>query len=107
MSMALEGLRQVNAWTPSAIQDYSYRLFEPLFHFIEGKEGHIDRSEFSSGHLRALDIPGVWDVRKLKDELEKRSVRVSQRGNSLRVSTSVFNEPEDIAVLIEVLEQQS
>ena len=61
------------------------------------------RPEFRSAHLVGLRLPEGADPRSLVDELADRSVFVSVRGNSVRVSAHMWNTPADIDRLLEGL----
>ncbi len=61
------------------------------------------RPEFRSAHLMGLRLPEGADPRSLASELASRSVHVSVRGNSVRVSAHMWNTPSDIDRLLEGL----
>ncbi|MDE0230674.1 MAG: aminotransferase class V-fold PLP-dependent enzyme [bacterium] len=60
-------------------------------------------SQFRSAHLVGLRLPEGADPRSLVAELADRSVFVSVRGNSVRVSVHMWNTREDIDRLMEGL----
>ena len=57
-------------------------------------------SEFRSAHLMGLRLPEGADPRSLVTELASRSVYVSVRGNSVRVSAHMWNTQDDIDRLL-------
>ena len=61
------------------------------------------RSEFRSAHLVGLRLPVGADPRSLVTELASRSVYVSVRGNSVRVSAHMWNTRADMDRLLEGL----
>ena len=61
------------------------------------------RPEFRSAHLVGLRLPEGADPRSLVEELADRSVFVSVRGNSVRVSAHMWNTAADIDRLLEGL----
>ncbi|MCY4650515.1 MAG: aminotransferase class V-fold PLP-dependent enzyme [bacterium] len=61
------------------------------------------RSEFRSAHLAGLRLPEGADPRSLVTELASRSVYVSVRGNSVRVSAHMWNTREDMDRLLQGL----
>ena len=61
------------------------------------------RPEFRSAHLVGLRLPEGADPRSLVAELADRSVFVSVRGNSVRVSAHMWNTTADIDRLLEGL----
>ncbi len=60
-------------------------------------------AEFRSAHLVGLRLPEGADPRSLVEELADRSVFVSVRGNSVRVSAHMWNTAADIDRLLEGL----
>lgn len=105
MPMLQEALRQVRAWQVPDIQAYAGQLTEPLYRFLEEKEVELEEPDFVAKHLFSLPLPKRVDPHRLKRLLDENQVYVSMRGTALRVAVSVYNTPEDIARLQEVIEQ--
>ena len=99
MPIAKEGLSQILLWKPTEIQKYAANLAQPLFEFLKA-----DNLSFSN-HLFSLPMPDRIDKEKLNENLRKRKIILSQRGESLRVSINVFNDEKDIEALIETIDQ--
>lgn len=99
MPIAKAGLNQIIAWSPEAIQEYDKKLTTPLFDYLKIN----DNSSFSN-HLFSLPIPETVDKERLQENIKKNKIIVSQRGESIRVSVNVFNDPKDIQALIRAID---
>ncbi len=97
------GLQQVNAWGASNIQAYCAGLWsavEPLLN----KAG-IQLPEERAQHLVGLKLPNHIDTKKLTEEINRRGLSVSYRGDSMRVSPNCYNTMEEMAELAGALLQ--
>jgi len=103
MPMLKESLKQLNNWTPEAIQNYCKTLNQPLKDYVSSIGIPLEEETYSGHHLFALPLTKDLDEHKLNLELEKRKIILSARGEHLRVSTNVFNDENDILELIEAL----
>ncbi len=97
MPIAKEGLRQILNWNTEEIQSYATNLSKPLFDFL-----NANNKSFSN-HLFSLPMPKNINREKLHENLRKRNIILSQRGESLRVSVNIYNDENDIASLIEAI----
>jgi len=98
MPIAKHGLSQILEWKPSEIQKYAVNLTQPLFEYLK-----TENTSYSN-HLFSLPMPGGINLEKLNENLRKRNIILSQRGESLRVSVNVFNDENDINALIEAID---
>jgi len=98
MPIAQHGLSQIIKWNPIEIQKYAVKLAQPLFDYLK-----TENTSFSK-HLFSLPMPTGIDREKLSENLRKRNIVLSQRGESLRVSINVFNDEKDISTLIEAID---
>jgi selenocysteine lyase/cysteine desulfurase len=106
MPMLQASLIQILDWNPAEIQKYSNSLNRPLIDFISRIGGHTESEPYLAEHLFAPLLPKNINTADLKQELEANQIYVSIRGEYLRVSINVFNEPEDITALMHGIEQQ-
>ena len=106
MPMLQASLKQILEWSPAAIQEYASSLNRPLIEFIARIGGNTESEPYLAQHLFAPLLPKSINTVDLKKSLEANQIYVSTRGEYLRVSINVFNEKEDIAALMHVIEQQ-
>ncbi len=99
MPIAKAGLTQIIEWEPEAIQSYDKNLTAPLYEYL-----NLENNGDFANHLFSLPIPERINKEKLKENIEKRKIIVSQRGESIRVSVNVFNNEADIQALIEAID---
>lgn len=98
--MLLASLAQIAEWTPAAIQSTVRVLTDRL----------VERSAplgFRAAAVRAGHLVGLRAVHGFAPDLPARlaaaGVYVSVRGDAVRVSPHVYNDPADIDRLVEVL----
>ena len=106
MPMLQASLDQLLLWTPDAVQDYARELNRPIIKFITEQGGEVESFSYLAEHLIAPKLPQGINVDALKKELELNRVYVSVRGEFLRISINVFNEPKDLQVLMDVIGQE-
>ncbi|THH41020.1 aminotransferase class V-fold PLP-dependent enzyme [Neolewinella litorea] len=99
--MQQAGLDLLNRYGPSALQAYTRNLWDS----IGGELGELDieLSGDRAHHLIGLRLPSSVNMASLKQELERRDVSVSYRGDLVRVSPSWYNRPEEMHRLAEAL----
>ncbi len=103
MPMLLEALDMILEWTPEGIQEYVTELTAPLLVQATALGYDVEDAQQRGGHLFGLRLPNHIDIDEVKTRCAERSVSVSQRGNSIRVSPHVYNTAADVDALIEAL----
>ena len=103
LPMAIAALRQIQAWTVAGIETSVGKLTEELVRGVQALGLHVASEHSRSPHLIGIGFQGGVPP-TLMQELGSRSVFVSLRGNSMRVSPHVYNTPADIQRLLEALE---
>ena len=96
-------LEQILAWGVDNIQNYSKELIAPLTDFLEQNGFWIEEQNWRAQHLFGFRIPDHLDRDTLVNQLKSQNIIVSARGNSIRVSTHVYNGVEDVEALMEAL----
>ena len=104
MPMLKQSLIQVNNWLNSDLQSYSRELIKPLISYLQEMGVIFERETYFSSHMFGLKLPKEVNSELLKENLIKKNIYLSLRGNTLRVSIHVFNITDDIEKLIEVIE---
>jgi selenocysteine lyase/cysteine desulfurase len=102
--MLNESLRQVINWNANEIQSYCARLTAPLIDYLQAHDFSVDDEACRAKHLFGFQLPSSVNTKQLMDTLQQQKISVSLRGNSIRVSTHVFNTENDIEVLVDALQ---
>ena len=101
VAMQLAALDQVNAWAPARVQGYCKNLWVGIADDLAGLG--IELPEERAQHLVGLSLPGGMATERLPEELAKRGLVVSFRGDSVRVSPHVYNGVGEMGALAEAL----
>jgi selenocysteine lyase/cysteine desulfurase len=103
--IAAASLEAILEWTPEAIQSYCARLTAGMLREL-GEAGYsVEEDAYRGHHLFGLRMPHSVELADLRDRLASRSVHASLRGSALRLSPNVYNEENDVAVLVDVLRE--
>lgn len=105
MSILVEALKQIIEWQPVNIQSYCENLIIPLKQFMHDKKLNVWSYPFFSNHLFSLKLPEHVSIKDLQNSFKEHKIFASQRGTGIRLSVNVFNEPKDIAALIQSIEK--
>jgi len=91
-------LRQIRRWNPEHIQAYC-RKINPVEKLRE--LGCWIEEEGSRGqHLFGIRFPKDFPIARAKENMKKKKISVSFRGDSLRVAPNVYNDAKDFEKLI-------
>ncbi len=101
---SLAALEQTLDWGVEAIHSTIQPWIETLAATSSELGLGVTQSSFRSGHMLGLRLLGR-DPRPLVRRLGEARVFVSVRGDSIRVSPHVYNDADDIARLLELLEE--
>lgn len=96
--MQVAALRQVNLWGGANVQQYTAGLWSLIAR--ELAELGVPLPEHRAHHLVGLRLPAHLRTDELRAELERRNLRVSYRGDAVRISPNVYNTPEEMAELL-------
>jgi selenocysteine lyase/cysteine desulfurase len=101
--MLSAAVRQILAWGVPEIQAYCAGLARKLAEILGEGPFRVAAPRDRAGHLFGVRVPPGVALPRLVEELQRRNVHVSVRGNSVRVSPHVFNTEEDMLALAETL----
>jgi selenocysteine lyase/cysteine desulfurase len=104
LPMGIAALDQMLSWGPDAVEAYSATLTDLIAEGATSLGWEVAPREHRSRHMIGLRPPGGIPE-KLADLLAEARVYVSVRGDSIRVSPHVYNDANDVARLLEVLER--
>jgi len=103
--MLLEALKQINHWKPENIQDYCGRITATAIHQLRDHGCWVEDRAYRGNHLFGIRFSKGVDLELVREELKRRKISVSFRGDSMRVSPHVYNNENDFAKLIAVLKK--
>lgn len=104
MPMAIAALDQLLAWGPESTAACIGTVTEAIARETTALGWEVAPREHRSDHMLGLRRPGGVPE-KLPHLLKEAGVYVSVRGDSIRVSPHVYNDADDAARLLEVLER--
>lgn len=99
LHMIVEALKQVNAWTPEAIQSYCKKLCSGAIIELRENGFQIEDEEWRGHHMFGIRLPKGLSIDALKEKLSENHLHVSVRGSSVRVSPHLYNDEKDVEVL--------
>lgn len=104
LPMGIASLEQLLDWGPANVEEYIGSLTDEIAREAVALGWDVAPREHRARHMLGLRrAGGIPD--KLPDLLKEARVFVSVRGSSIRVSPHVYNDADDVARLLEVLER--
>ncbi len=101
--MLVEALDLILAWDPARILDYCRALLSGLADELRLRGWAIENDEWRTGNILGVRLPAGSDLAEVDARLAEARVYASLRGDALRVSPNVYNDPQDIDALRQVL----
>ncbi len=101
--MMLKALRQVNEWTPEAIQSYCRSITTKGVDQLREKGFWIEEDRFRGQHLFGIRFHKGAKIDSIRDKVRKKKISVSFRGDSMRVSPHLYNTAGDFDKLVKAL----
>ncbi|MDT8340784.1 MAG: aminotransferase class V-fold PLP-dependent enzyme [Longimicrobiales bacterium] len=105
LPVARAALDLVLEWTPEAVSAYVAALSAPLLEEASALGFGVESPAWRSPHLFGLRMPDGVSLKAVREALARRRVAVSLRGDALRVSPQVYNEPRDVDALLRALRE--
>jgi selenocysteine lyase/cysteine desulfurase len=105
LPIAAASLELLLEWTPERIQGYCAQLTSDMLVEAEALGYSVEEERWRSSHLFGLRMPPGVDLALLKQTLADRNVSASLRGTALRLAPNVYNDLEDVDVLMSVLRE--
>jgi selenocysteine lyase/cysteine desulfurase len=107
LPMMIAALEQVLAWTPERIQATTAALTAGGTGFVERARElgcRVEGPEGRGHHLFGVRLPEGTDRQRLQEELTRRQISVSLRGDAVRVAPHVYNRTDELDALAEALD---
>jgi selenocysteine lyase/cysteine desulfurase len=101
--MLKAALKQLIEWQPERVQAYCQRLVQTFVHQLSDTGFTIEEPHWRANHLFGVKMPHGMNVARLQEECKQRNMFVSLRGDFIRISPSVYNTPDDLTILAEIL----
>jgi selenocysteine lyase/cysteine desulfurase len=101
--MLLEAIKLLNFWGSENIQQYCRELISESIHSLRGLGFRIEDDAHRASHLFGIRLDKEHDMKRIQSELSKKKIKVSYRGDSIRVSPNVYNEKEELNLFTECL----
>ena len=101
LPMQQAALDVLNQWTPEGVQAYTATLWAPVLDDLVALG--VRMTPQRAHHLVGLRLPEQLPLDRVKEALLARDIVVSYRGDSVRVSPSVYNRVEEMQRLVEAL----
>ncbi len=99
--MMIEALEQIKKWKPENIQAYCKKI-SPIARLRE-LGCWIEEDDQRGYHLFGIRFPKDFPITRAKENMKKKKISVSFRGDSMRVAPNVYNDAADFEKLIGVL----
>jgi selenocysteine lyase/cysteine desulfurase len=103
LPMLNAALRQLLAWDVAAIQDYCGRITAHALPALRELGFWVEEPAWRANHLTGLRLPAGLSLDAVRQSLARHRVNVSIRSDSIRVSTHVWNTPDDLTALVDAL----
>jgi selenocysteine lyase/cysteine desulfurase len=103
LPMFIAALKLLLEFTPERIQQYCERLIAEPVERARELGFTVEDAQWRGAHLFGLRVPERLDLKRLHQALSTRNVAASLRGSALRVSPNVYNSPDDLDALVQVL----
>jgi len=96
-------LGQILKWGVENIQAYCGGLSAKMAEELAGSEFQMANPGEQAKHLFGIQVADPGRIPAIMEALQAQQISVSVRGSSLRVSPNVYNRPEDMTALAQVL----
>ena len=99
--MLADSIRQLNEWGVENVNDYCHRLIQKPLRQLKNLGCSIEDSDYYSPHLLGIRMPKGLSMELLQKQLKEDRIKVSVRGNAMRIAPNVYNDRSDFDRLVE------
>ena len=103
LPMAIAALEQLLQWTPSGINNYCNQLSHSFFKDMQDSPFRLEEDGFRKPHLFGIHLPKGINMSVIQKIFKAENIKVSMRGNAIRISPHVYNTSEDLEKLSRTL----
>ncbi|MFK7772552.1 MAG: aminotransferase class V-fold PLP-dependent enzyme [Saprospiraceae bacterium] len=98
--MLQKSLEQILDWGVENIQTYCKDLSQNAIESLLDMGCQMEEESYRAAHLFGVRLSSTMDMNQLKNNFEKNNVKISQRGNAIRIAPHVYNTLEDFEKLV-------
>lgn len=98
--MMLDSINQILEWTPEAINEYCLHISQKAWRILKNLDCWIEDMPYVSPHLLGVRLSKKFNMEAIQQELQYNNIHVSYRGDSIRISSNVYNDKNDFEKLI-------
>lgn len=103
LPMFRTALKQVLSWKPEKIQEYCKELMGGSIDELRTLGFLVEEESFRGHHLFGIRVPENIRVENLQKQFKKHKVSISVRGDAIRVSPHVYNDPKDVSKFMQAI----
>lgn len=100
VSMLQKSLEQLLDWGVENIQNYCKSITKDAIEELVALGCSLEENDYRPAHLFGIRLSDNMDMKQLKLNFEKNNIKISQRGNAIRVSPHVYNTTDDFKKLV-------
>lgn len=98
--MLQKSLEQILDWGVENIQSYCKSISQKPIESLLEMGCLMEDESYRTAHLFGVRLSPNMNMEKLKTNFEKNNVKISQRGNAIRIAPHVYNTSEDFEKLV-------
>ncbi len=103
VAMLSAGIKQINSWGVKNIYQYIDSITSPCFNLLDPSKVWFEDYEYRSAHL--FGLRPKKNLKKILKKIRKKNIYVSLRGDTIRVSPSVYNTKNEIEKLFKCISE--
>ncbi len=101
--MLIAALELLLQWEPQRTRDYLYGIAREPLERLRGSGFAVGAQEERSANLFGITLPPGLNPEHCRAELQRRRIHVAVRGSAVRISPHVYNDAQDLHVLVDAL----
>jgi selenocysteine lyase/cysteine desulfurase len=103
LPMFAAGLEQLNSWGVDAVQSHCKENTQAAIEELRDMAFIIEQENYRASHLFGIRVPARIDIKKVREAFNENNISISIRASSIRCSNNLFNDADDMAVLVSAL----
>ena len=105
VAMLTAAIQQINTWGVENIYSYIKSITTPCFNLLDLNKVWFEEEKYRAAHLFGLKPKN--NLEKILKKIREKNIYVSLRGDSIRVSPSVYNTKEEIEKLFKCVSENA